>query len=81
MLSRSNSTERTCPSFYSGVFRPIHKTVRVCKGGEELTLRELIFGVLPDPLNLAYWFLFIDLSDPRNWFIGELQPVGLYDFA
>jgi hypothetical protein len=46
-----------------------------------MTIRELVFGVLPEPLDLAYWFLVIDLSDPRNWFIGELQPMGLYDFA
>ncbi len=46
-----------------------------------MTLRELIFGVLPEPLDLAYWFLIIDLSDPRNWFIGELHSVGLYDFS
>jgi predicted membrane-bound spermidine synthase len=46
-----------------------------------MSIRELIFGVLPEPLDLAYWFLVIDLSDPRNWFIGELQPVELYDFA
>ena len=42
---------------------------------------ELIFGVLPEPLDLAYWFLVIDLSDSRNWLTCELQPMDIYDLT
>jgi hypothetical protein len=50
--------------------------------GARMSIRELVFGVLPEPLNLAYWFLVYETIDPRNWFIAtELHSLEFYDLA
>ena len=50
-----------------------------------MTLRDvlLIFrrGPVIEPLNLAYWFMWIDLMDTRNWFIADPAPVRFHEFS